>query len=364
MTPILTIGGAGLLLGAAYFALWPVPIDPVSWNAPKDQGYSGQFAANTKLAGLERLSIGGTYGPEDVAIMDTPDGFKLFATGHQGEILEIDTVNKTSRVIANTGGVPLGIEAGDDGVLYVADSYKGLLSVTLDGEVTVLTDTAEGTPIAYADDLDIAPNGVIYFSDASTKFGAKAVGSTLQASLLEIIEHRNTGRILAFDPRDGSTAIVAGGFSFSNGVAMAADGMSILVNETGSYETHRLFIDGPRKGEQVTVLSNLPGFPDNINDLPDGTFLLGLISQRSAWLDANAQNPGARRLAMRLPAALRPQSENYGFIIHLSADGRVIETWQDPAGGYPQATGAIIAPDGYMYVSSLSAPDLARLKLQ
>ena len=363
MKTAVIFGAAAAALFAAYLALWPVPIDPAPWDAPKDAGYTGVFAPNEKLANLERLPIGGTYGPEDVAVMQTEGGFRIFTVGHKGEILEIDPANKTARLIANTGGVPLGIEAGSDGMIYVADSHKGLLSVSPSGEFTVLTDSAEGIPIAYADDLDIAPNGVIYVSDASTKFGAEAIGSTMHASLLEILEQGKTGRLLAYDPRDKTTQVVASGFSFANGVAMAADGLSVLVNETGTYQTHRIYIEGPRKGEKVTVLENLPGFPDNINDLPDGTFLLGLISKRSKWLDKNSQNPAARKIALRLPPALRAKSESYGFIIHLSAEGKILETWQDPSGDYPQATGAMIAPDGYMYVSSLTAPQLARLKL-
>ena len=65
----LAIGTAlGLGLLAAYLALWPVPVDPVAWNAPEDAGYTGPFAANDRLAGIAVLPIGGDHGPEDVAI--------------------------------------------------------------------------------------------------------------------------------------------------------------------------------------------------------------------------------------------------------------------------------------------------------
>ena len=361
----LLLGAAAVLgLGAAYLALWPVPIEPVEWTAPKDLGYVGVFESNTRLANLERLSIGETYGPEDVAYRETQDGLRIYVSGHKGEIIEINPVTKAHRVMANTGGVPLGIEFGDDGTLYIADAYKGLFSMTPDGTLTLLTDSVDGTKIAYADDLDVGPDGVIYFSDASTKFGAEAIGSTLGASLLEIMEHGKTGRVLSYDPRDGVTRVVADGFSFSNGVAMAADGMSIFVNETGTYSVHRIYVAGPRRGEREAVLENLPGFPDNINDLPDGTFILGLISKRAAFLDDNSAKPFMRKLAMRLPASWRPQAENHGFVIHLSAEGEVMHTLQDPSGAYPQTTGGILAPDGYLYVSSLSAPDLARVKLK
>ncbi len=356
-----------LCILAAYLLFWPVPIDPVIWQAPKDSGYTGDFAPNTDLVNLERLSIGETYGPEDMEAYWGEDGLLIYASGHKGEIIEINPRENTHKVIANTGGVPLGVEFGNDGILYVADAYKGLLSVTRDGTVTVLTDRVNGTPILYADDLDIGPDGVIYFSDASTKFGAKANKSTLAASLLEIMEHRGTGRVLAYNPATQTTSIIRDGMVFPNGVVIGPNDdkghQTILVNETGKYRVHRIWVTGPKLGHSQIIIGNLPGFPDNINSGPDGTYLLGLISQRSKWLDDNSMQPKMRALAMRLPASMRPKAVSYGLIVQIDGEGKVLTTWQDPTGDYPNATGAIIADDGYMYVSSLSAPNLARMKL-
>lgn len=362
------VGLLGLIvLGGLYLSFWPVVIDPVAWDAPKDADYTGDFAPNTDLANLERLSIGDTYGPEDMDAFVTQDGVMIYASGHQGEIIEINPRDNTHRVIANTGGIPLGIEFGEDGILYVADAHKGLLSVTRSGDIQILTDSVNGTPISYADDLDIAPNGVIYFSDASTKFGAKANKTTLNASLLEIMEHRGTGRVLAYDPATQKTSVIKDNMVFPNGVVTGPiDGQghqTILVNETGTYRVYKIWVSGPRTGDSEVILDNLPGFPDNINPGPDGTYLLGLISQRSKWLDDNSMKPNARKVAMRLPASMRPTSVSYGLIVQIDGNGTVLKTWQDPTGDYPNATGAIIAPDGYMYVSSLSAPELARQKL-
>ncbi|MGB0906230.1 MAG: SMP-30/gluconolactonase/LRE family protein [Maricaulaceae bacterium] len=364
---ILAVVGLILVL-AAYLAFWPVPVDPQSWDAPISEGYTGDFAPNTDLADLERISIGETYGPEDVAAIMREDGLKIYTSAHEGDIIEIDPVTLERRVFAKTGGVPLGIEFGADGTLIVADAHKGLLAVDVNGEVTLLTDTVDGTPILYADDVDITPDGVMYFSDASTKFGAKSSGSTMAGSLLELMEHGKTGRILAYDPSSKTTSVVADNYSFSNGVATGPDGQSILVNETGEYRVQRIYVSGPRKGESEIIIDNLPGFPDNINRGPivDGigqTYLLGLISKRSEWLDANDKNLGMRKLSMRLPPALRTKAQDYGFIVQITAKGEVLKTWQDPSGDYPQATGAIIAPDGFMYVSSLSAKTLARKAL-
>ena len=270
---LLGLLGAISLLGL-YLSFWPVPIDPVSWDAPANRGYVGDYAPNTELADLERLSIGDIHGPEDVVMHER----KLYVSSQEGKIIEIDPIAKTHREFADTKGSALGMEMDANGNLIIADAFRGLLAVSSEGTVTILTDEVNKTPILYADDLDIAEDGVIYFSDASTKFGAQAIGTTLLASLLEIMEHKGTGRLLAYDPATKRTRVVRDGYIFSNGVAMTESG-DILVNETGTYQVHRVTPDGSSR----VIMDNLPGFPDNINrgpKLTDGreTYLLGIIS--------------------------------------------------------------------------------------
>jgi len=334
----------------AYLAFAPVPINPGVWEPEKNAGYVGAFAPNTELANLERLPLGKSVGPEDVAVLNG----MIYATSQTGDITRIDPATKQVEIVANTGGVPLGIEVSN-GIIYIADAHKGLLSLAEGGELKTLTDEVDGTPILYADDLDIAENGIIYVSDASTKFGAEDNGTTMAASLLEIMESKGTGRVLAYDPRTRQTRTIAKGLVFPNGVAMHPDG-SVLVNETGRYRV--LKID-PTTGRMTDWIANLPGFPDNINPGPNGTYLLGIISPRSEWLDDNAGKPGARKLAMRLPPTMRPKAEHYGHIVQLDKDGNVLRTFQDPEGTYHDATGAIVF-DRQMYVTSLHEADLAR----
>src|SRR5207247_5962416 len=114
------------------------------------------------------------------------------------------------------------------------------------------------------DDLDVARDGRIYFSDASTKYGARQGGSTYSASLLEIIEHRGNGRLLVWDPATGKATTVLRGIHFANGVALADDERYVLVSETGSYRVLRHWLSGPRGGQTEPLIENLPGFPDNV----------------------------------------------------------------------------------------------------
>lgn len=354
MNTLLRLSAALVVALAAYLTLWPVAVQPVAWQAPEDPGYTGAYAPNTRLAALQRIDIGADTGPEDAAL--GPDGLIYVAT-HEGNILRLPPEGP-AELFAATGGRPLGIEFGPDGTLYIADGYLGLLAAAPDGTVTTLaSETTDGSAILYADDLDIGPDGAVYFSDASTRFSAREHG-TLPASVLDLIEHSANGRVLKYDPTTGQTTTFAEGLTFANGVAVDAASGSLLVVETGTYSVWRYPLAG---GPGEVILGPLPGFPDNINPGPDGSYWLGLISPRNALMDGLSGNPFLRRMIVRLPDALKPAPTRYGFVIRMDGAGRVLETLQDPAGTYALTTGAITLPDGRIVVSSLGEPDLAIL---
>jgi sugar lactone lactonase YvrE len=109
----------------------------------------------------------------------------------------------------------LGFDFDAVGRLIAADAVKGLLAIGPDRKATVLADQVDGDPIRYADAVVVAKSGKIYFSDASGRFRAGAVGGTFDAAVLDIIEQACTGRILEHDPATKATRIVAKGFSFA-----------------------------------------------------------------------------------------------------------------------------------------------------
>ena len=147
--------------------------------------------------------------------------------------------------------------------------------------------------------------------------------------------------------------MVTDGFVFSNGVAMAPDG-DVLMLETGRY---RLLKINPDTGTQTVLMDNLPGFPDNINRGPGNSFFIGIVSPRSEWLDANADNVLMRKIAMRLPESMRPSAQNYGLILQIDAEGNVLRTWHAPDGNYVTTTGAVVVDDR-IYITSLLSPTL------
>ncbi len=50
-----------------WLGFWPLPIEPVAWQAPTDAGHTGPHATNTRLAGLQQWPLpAGQEGPEHI----------------------------------------------------------------------------------------------------------------------------------------------------------------------------------------------------------------------------------------------------------------------------------------------------------
>lgn len=348
---ISALSGVTLL---AYLLAWPVEVEPVAWTSPKDNGYTGQFAQNQHLSQIQRIELTDQIGPEDLALGQ--DGNVYFAL-LSGDIQSINSEGKIA-TLANTGGRPLGIEFDQNGNLLVADAFKGLLSVTSKGEVTSLVTEVDGIPVNYADDVDIADNGKIYFSDASTKFHAQRYG-TFEASLLDINEHGGHGRLIEFDPETKKSQTILEGLNFANGVAISHDQKWVLVNETGTYRILKVGISDSNKGTVETLIDNLPGFPDNISRGENGVYWFGLVSPRSKPLDMLSGSAFLRKVVQRLPAFMRPKAQHFGHIVAVNDNGQVVHNLQDPLGMFGHTTGALeVGKD--LFVSSLHEPALAK----
>lgn len=336
-----------ILVLAGYLVFWPVEVDPVAWQAPENLGYSGDFEKNQQLSQINRIELKGDIGPEDLAL--GKDGNVYFAL-LSGDIKFLDNQGQIQSWV-NTGGRPLGIEFDQQGNLLVADAFKGLLSISANGDITTLVESVEGIDINYADDVDVANNGKVYFSDASSKFHAKEYG-TYGASLLDINEHGGHGRIIEYNPETKTSTVLAQGINFANGVTLSHDEQFVLFNETGTYRVMRLALNGDQRGQLEVVIDNLPSFPDNIARGNNGVYWLGLVSPRSKPLDMLSNSPSMRKVIQRLPEFLRPKAQHYGHIIAINDAGEVVFNLQDPKGIYGHTTGALEVDDK-LYVSSL-----------
>jgi sugar lactone lactonase YvrE len=350
---------SGVLFAALflYLLFWPVPITPVAWDAPVSAGLTDPFLPNDRLSKARLINLGDHEGPEDIA--GGPDG-RIYTATSDGAVLRMDSNGGRIEVFAHAGGRPLGIEFDREGNLLVANAHLGLQRITPTGNVMTLVSEFDGEEIAYADDVAVANDGTIYFSDASAKFNARNNSGSYNASLLDIMEHGGHGRVFRHDPASGSTTVVVDGLNFANGVAVSADQQYILINETGAYRILRYWIAGPNAGTQEVIIDNLPGFPDNINNGLNDRFWVGLVAPRSDLLDSLSDQPWLRKLVQRLPAVFRPRAVPSSHVIAITGDGDVLMNLQDTRARLPALTGVFETRD-VLWLSSLFGEHAGRL---
>ena len=335
-----------------YLLFWPVPVDPVAWTPPTAPELTGPWSANEKLKAVERLAQDQGPGPEAIAF----DAAGALYTGYSdGRVMRFDADGRNGVQVVNTGGRPLGLKFAPDGTLFVADAKKGLLKVA-QGAVTVLATEAGGTPINFADDLDVTADGTVYFSDASSKFGYP--GNT------DFLEHGANGRLLRYDPASGKATVLVPGLHFPNGVALGPGEDYLVFNEQASYRVMRYWLKGDKAGLLEPLIENLPGLPDNVTfDRAGNRFWIALTTPRLKDLDALLPHPFLRKMVFRLPAAMQPKVVRHGFVIAIDPAGEVVANLQDATpGAYAPLTSAIVHGD-WLYFGSFMEHALARLPL-
>ena len=341
-----------LLALLGYLLLWPVPVNPVAWKPRPAPGYTGPYVANQILAKAERLGAGVGEGPETV----TPDAQGRMVMGYKdGRIERFAADGKSHETLANTGGRPEGHAYDAQGNLIIADAIKGLLRLSPDGKISILSNAAEGLPYGFTDDVAVAQDGKIYFSDASSKFGPAMLGVD------DVIEHRGNGRLIQYDPASGQATVLLLGLQFANGVTVGPDDAYVLVNETGNYDVVRYWLKGDKAGSHDVFIANLPGLPDGICFNGRDTFWLALYAPRDKLLDAFSGLTFLRKMILRLPKALIPPPQRRGFVLGLDLDGKVVRNLQDPS---PQSFAPITAAkemNGVLYFGSVIRSEFARM---
>ncbi len=342
------------LLLLAYLLFFPIKIEPVAYTPPPDPGLKGLFAPNTKLAQTQHLISGTGIGPEDIAMsLDS-----MLYTGLQdGRIIKFDMDGKKQSTFANTGGRPLGMQFDETGNLIVADAIKGLLSIDTLGKITTLTDKVNGEKIPFADDLDIAENGIIYFSDASQR-------NHLHDLETEIMELQPTGRLLSYNPETEATKVELEGIRFANGVALGPGDEYVLVNGTFDMVIHKFWLRGPKKGTKEIFVNELPGYPDNLSYNDKGIFWVAIPAIRLGKdLEDLYEKPFLRKMIMRLPKSFLPVQppSKYGMVIGLNTQGKVIHNYQDNSGKNFYIT-SVNEYDGHLYLGSLEMEAVGKFK--
>jgi ribose transport system permease protein len=340
----------------AYFRLSELPETGAGSGSP--------YALNDRLKDVSLIGQGEIEGPEDV-IFDRNDN--LYCPNRHGDIVRFLAPDyKRWEIFAHIGGHPLGMAFDAAENLNVCIGGMGLYQVSPDRTVRKLTDETNRTVLSViddsrlklADDLDIAPDGRIFFSEATIRYD-------MHDWATDALESRGNGRLICFDPRDRSTKTILRNLQFPNGVCMAGDGQSLFFAETWGCRINRYWFDGPKKGTSEVIIPNLPGYPDNINRASDGCFWVALVGMRSPALDLAMRMPSLRkRMAKRVARDqwLFPNI-NTGCVLKFRPTGEIVESYWDLGGkNHPMVT-SMREHRGHLYLGGLYNDRIGRLRL-
>lgn len=328
------------------------------------RGSGTPFAENDRLRDAEAIALNQIEGPEDV-ILDRAD--HLYTVTRNGSIMRFLAPDYTRREeFARIGGRPLGLAFDRDENLICCVAGMGVYGVKPDRTVFKVTDRTTRTRtrlkddsrLYLADDLDIAPDGKIYFSEATTRY-------ELADWALDGFEGRGNGRLVCHDPKTGETRTILKNLTFPNGVCLSHDGRSVLWASTWLCRVYRYWITTEKAGTCEVLVDNLPGYCDNINRASDGKYWLALVGLRSPVYDLAMANPGFRIRMVKQIA----QDEwlcpgiNYGCVIKFDDQGVVSESLWDPGGASHPTITSMREHKGYLYIAGLENNRIGRIPL-
>lgn len=338
---------------------------PLSAAPSLVRGSGSPYAQNDRLIGAEAIGLDQVEGPEDI-ILDRQD--RLYGATRDGNIIRFSGPDFTTReVFAHIGGRPLGMQFDKDENLIVAVAGMGVYGIKPSGEVFKVTDETNRTwyklnddsRLRMADDLDIAPDGKIYFSDCTTRY-------EMTTNTLDVIEGRPNGRLVVYDPATKTTKTLISHFHFPNGICVSHDGRSVLVASTTLCRVYRYWVEGEKKGKLEVLLDEIPGNCDNINRASDGTYWLALVGIRTPAFDLASRMPGFRlRMVKETPIDewLAP-GLNHGCVLRFTENGEVLESFWDPTGIGHSTLTSMREHKGYLYLGGLENNRIGRIKLE
>lgn len=340
-------------------------LDPTDFKVEEVSGAKGLMPDEIapKLAAADLLGSGLLDGPEDV-ILDADDN--LYCGTRDGRLVRLSAPDyRQAETFAQIGGRPLGLALDREGRIVVCVAGIGLVRVDRERDVELLTDQTQrslftiqdDTTIRMADDLDIAPDGVIYFSDATKRYDIEAWG-------LDLLEGRPNGRLLSYDPRTRKTRTVCDNLVFPNGVCLTHDGSHLVVASTWTCSLLIFDLAHLSAGPRVFV-QGLPGYPDNVNRASDGGYWIALAGMRNPVIDLAMRYPGLRR---RMTRAVAPThwlfgNMNIGGVLKIDGTGKIVDAyWDDPSGPLYMIT-SMREHKGALYLGGVTNNKIGRLRL-
>jgi sugar lactone lactonase YvrE len=341
------------------FFIQSCALKPVSWRPPKKPG----LEVNDKLLSSKKIDLKGWYGPEDIVFDKQGNLYCGVHIGKQdfsdGKILKISPVGVV-KIFYDAGSWVAGLHFDSNNNLIALSHRQGLISISPNKEITVLANKDENNkPFLIPNGLDIASDGNIYFSNTShesaynIKYGRKL-----------IMELKPNGGLYQYNPETKKVTTLIDGTYFGNGVVLSQNEDFILMTETTKYRIIKYWLKGKNKGEKEIFMDNLPGFPNGISIREDGSFWLGFSTKRNDALDKIHPKKGMKKIVYALPEFMQPKQDEYGIILNISEEGKIISSLYDTTGKVIPEAGAVKEKDGVLYIGGDIIPYVGCSKIE
>lgn len=335
-------------------------LKPLAYQPETIPVFEGTTQLNDKLVSSEKIQLKGWFGPEDILF----DSLGNLYTGvhnadfSDGRILKIDPLGKVEEFY-NSGSWVTGLHFDKEQNLIALSHKQGLISISPMKEVKVLATTDEnGKPFLIPNGLDIAENGIIYFSNTS-----EISSYTIKYGRKIIMEMRPLGGLYSYNPETEEIKTLIEGTYFGNGVVVSKDQDYLLMVETTKYRVLKYWLSGTKAGQTEIFIDNLPGFPNGISIRENGSYWLGFSTKRSEALDKIHSKTGMKKFVYGLPEFMQPKAERFGMVMNVSKDGDIIETQFDTNGTVLSEAGAVKEFNGYLYIGGDVIPYIGKYKL-
>lgn len=352
-----------------YMAEPPPGTLPLTW----DTGFrveDDSLPNNTKyilqdqIAGVETVALG-------------PEGWLGLVDKH-GQIFMAEPDNQGGYAVTPhplpwaSPGRSLGAKFDANGDLLIANAPLGLLQLAspgdaqsqrlllLTGRVSDESPLSAGYPIEFANSLDVAADGTVYFTSSTDVVPyrtASGYWETSDSVFVSLAKAQPSGMLLAYHPDNRSTIALMNDLWFANGVALAHDESFVLAADSVQMKIRRYWLHGPKAGSSDVFYDKLPGPPDGISRSTDGQTYWITIYCGAEKLLAYSHIRLVRVLFSWMPRIMRLLGQdfpNIGILLRVNNIGEIVEVLGDKQGAVvSRVTSAFESEDGRLFLGSL-----------
>jgi len=228
----------------------PLPLGPLSGSVYPDPHLESMVKPNQPRFGptgfpafagtmaVERIATGFRWAEGPVYF---PAGrYVLFSDIPNNRIMRLDENDDHVSVFRQPSMNSNGNTIDREGRLITCEhSGRRVTRTELDGSITIIADTFSGRRLNSPNDVAVAADGSIWFTDPAYGIGGYYEG-------IKATQEQDKHNVFRVDPKSGNMKVVVDDFVEPNGIAFSPDEKKLYIIDTG-------FTDGPNNPSHIRV---------------------------------------------------------------------------------------------------------------